>query len=129
MTIKIDYNVEKPQFSRSEDYLLLSLYINRLTTEKLPTKRILETIDSSVRKTGEVEYDTQNCLRHHKSHAWPKNSKWDSLPYINRSMTKYFLIERIQERTDSSIKNLGEVEYDKQNWLKAELATIYVKWQ
>jgi len=44
-----------------------------------------------------------------------------SLPYINRSMTKYFLIERIRERTDSSIKNLGGVEYDKQNWLKAEL--------
>ena len=42
----------------SEDYLLLLLYINRPTTEKLPTKRILKTIDSSVRNTGEVEYDT-----------------------------------------------------------------------
>ena len=59
----------------SEDYLLLLLYINRPTTEKLPTKRILKAIDSSVRNTGEVEYDTQNCLQHHKSHAWPKNSK------------------------------------------------------
>ena len=32
--------------------------------------------------------------------------------YINRSTTKSFPIETIPERTVSSIKTLGEVEYD-----------------
>ena len=32
---------------------------------------------------------------------------------INHSITNYFPIETLLEITDSSIKNLGEVEYDK----------------
>ena len=32
--------------------------------------------------------------------------------YVNRSITKKFLIETILEMIDSSVKSLGEVEYD-----------------
>ena len=32
--------------------------------------------------------------------------------HINRSITKKFLIETIPEMIDSSVKSLGEVEYD-----------------
>ena len=37
--------------------------------------------------------------------------------YINWSVTKKFPIETIPERTDTSKRNLGKIEYDKQNWL------------
>ena len=37
--------------------------------------------------------------------------------HINRSMTKYFPIKTYMEIMDSSVKNLGEAEYDKRNWL------------
>ena len=37
--------------------------------------------------------------------------------HINRSITKKFPIEILLEMIDSNIKNLGEAEYDKQNWL------------
>jgi hypothetical protein len=38
--------------------------------------------------------------------------------YINWSVTKYFLIETLSKMIDSSIINLGDVEYDKQNGLE-----------
>ena len=47
--------------------------------------------------------------------------------YINRSVTKKFPIETVLERTDSSIKNLGEVEYDKQNWLQRRKTQAWPK--
>ena len=47
--------------------------------------------------------------------------------YINRSTTKYFPIETIPERTDSSIKNLGKVEYDKQNWSQCQKTQAWPK--
>ena len=37
--------------------------------------------------------------------------------FINRSTAKNFPIETFLIMTDSSIKNLGEFEYDDQNWL------------
>ncbi len=40
------------------------------------------------------------------------------LLYINLSITKKFPTETLSETIDSCIKNLGEVEYDKQNDLK-----------
>ena len=43
---------------RSEGHFLLPLYINRSTTKKFPTKRIMKTIDYSVRNTWKVKYDT-----------------------------------------------------------------------
>ena len=39
------------------------------------------------------------------------------VPYIKRSITKKFLIETLWIIIDSSVKSLGEVEYDTQNWL------------
>jgi len=41
--------------SRSEFYLILTLYINRSVTKKFPIETRLEIIDSSVRSLGEVE--------------------------------------------------------------------------
>ena len=38
--------------------------------------------------------------------------------YIDHSVTKKFLIETLLEMMDSSVKNLGKAEYDKQNWLQ-----------
>jgi hypothetical protein len=38
--------------------------------------------------------------------------------YINRSVTKNFLIETLSKMIHSSTINLGDVEYDKQNGLK-----------
>ena len=107
--------------SRSEVYLILALYINRSVTKTFPIKTLLETIDSNVRCHGEVEYDKQNCLRHQKIQVLPKNSKWDLLLlslYINRSITKKFPIKTLLETIDSSVKSLGEVEYDNQNSLQ-----------
>jgi len=43
---------------------------------------------------------------------------------INRFITKYFPIETVQERTYSSIKNIGEVEKDEQNWLQHYIAKL-----
>ncbi len=105
---------KKPKFDRkiwSEGHLLLSLFINRSLTKKFPTKRILKTVDSSVRNLGKVEYDKQNWLQHQQSQIRPKNSKWGLPPLpmnINRFITKYFPIETIRERTYSSIKTLGK---------------------
>ena len=47
--------------------------------------------------------------------------------YINRSTTKKFPIGTLLEKTDSSIKNLGEVEYDKQNRLKLQNSQAWPK--
>ena len=49
--------------SRSEVYLILARYTNRSVTKQFPIKTLLETIDSSVRSHGEVEYDKQNWLQ------------------------------------------------------------------
>ena len=48
--------------------------------------------------------------------------------YINRSTTKYFPIETIRERTYSSIKNIGKVEKDEQNWLQHYVAKLRPRW-
>ena len=47
--------------------------------------------------------------------------------YINRSITKKFPIETLLETIDSSVINPGEVEYDKQNWLKASCRKVTSK--
>src|SRR4051794_4494377 len=72
-------------------------------------------MDSSVRNHGDTEYDKQNWLQRQKIRSM------DNLPlprYINRSITKNFPIETLLEMMDSSVKSLGEVEYDNQNCLK-----------
>ena len=56
---------------RSEDYLLLPLYINRSIAKNLLIEKLLEMIDSSIENCGEVEYDIQNCLRHQKFQIRP----------------------------------------------------------
>jgi len=134
MLSKIGYNFTKTKFGRkiwSEVYLLLLLYINRPTTKKLLTKRILKTIDFSVRNLGEVEYDKPNWLQHQKSKFGRiiRSEVYLLLPLcINRSIKKYFPIETIPERTDSSIRNLGKDEYDKQNWLQQHVAKLRSRW-
>ena len=40
-------------------YPTVTMYGNPVATKKFSTKRFLKTIDSSVRNTGEVEYDKQ----------------------------------------------------------------------
>ena len=90
-------------------------------TEKFPIELLLEMMDSSVKNLGEFEYDKQNRLQRQKTQVSPNNVKWDLPPlplYRNRFITKKFLIETILERTDSSTKNVGELEYDKQNGLQ-----------
>ena len=83
-------------------------------------------MDSSVKNLQEVENDEQNRLRHQETPFRPKNSKWGLsskillLRNINRSRTKKFLIETILDMIDSSMKNPGEDEYDKQNWLERQ---------
>ena len=56
---------------RSEDYLLLPLYINRSIAKNLLIKKLTEMIDYSIENSGEVEYEIQNCLRHQKSQIRP----------------------------------------------------------
>ena len=88
----------------------------------------MKTIDSSVRSLGEFEYDNQNCLRHQKTPVRPKSLKCDPpLILLYRSTTKKFPIGTLLEKTDSSIKNLGEVEYDKQNRLKLQNSQAWPK--
>ena len=63
MTLKIAYDIKKPQLSRktrSEVYLLLPLYINRSITKKFPIETLLKMIDSSVKNLGKVEKNEQN---------------------------------------------------------------------
>ena len=102
--------------------ILLSRYINRSTTKTFPVETLLEKTDSSIKNLGEVEYDKQSRLKLRNPQAWPKwYSKWGLPPfplYINRSITKDFPIETVLKRTDSSVRNLEEVEYGKQNWLQ-----------
>ena len=78
-------------------------------------------IDSNVRNLGEVDYDKQNRLKLQKTQVWLKNLKevYLLLPlFVNRSITKKFPIETLLEMMDYSVKNLGEVEYDKQSRLQ-----------
>ena len=78
-------------------------------------------MDSSVKDLGEVEYDNQNSLKHQKN---PVRRKVRSevyvllLLYINWSITKKFPTEILLKMMDSSVKSLGEIEYDNQNCLK-----------
>ncbi len=44
--------------------------------------------------------------------------------YINWSITKKFLIETFLKMIDSSIKNLGKLEYDEQNCLQIQKIPI-----
>ena len=60
MMSRTGYNIKKPSFgrkTRSEVYLLLTLYINRSVTKKFPIETLLEMRDTSVKKLGEVKYD------------------------------------------------------------------------
>ena len=78
-------------------------------------------VDSSVKNHGEAEYDIQNCLRNQEIQVWPKFRSevyLFLLLYINRYTTKKFPIEILLEMMDSSVRSLGEVEYDDQNCLK-----------
>ena len=73
-------------------------------------------MDSSVKNLGEVEYDKQIEYNVKKIKFSPKSRSEIyllSVLYIDRSVTKKFPIETILEMIDSSLKNLGEVEYDK----------------
>ena len=47
--------------------------------------------------------------------------------YINRSVTKMFPIKTLSEMIDSSVRNLGEAEYNKQNWLQRRKTQAWPK--
>jgi len=118
MTLKIAYDIKKPQLSRktrSEVYLLLPLYINRSITKKFLIETILEMIDSSIKNPGESEYDIQNWLKRQKNQFLQKNSKWGLRPLatVHKSVhNKKFPIETLWKMMNSNVKNLGELEYD-----------------
>ncbi len=71
--------------------------------------------DSGIKNLGKVEYDNQIYLWRQKIQVRLKNSNW-ALPRIAteniRSTTKKFPTKALLKMIDSSIKNLGEVEYD-----------------
>ncbi len=46
------------------------------------------------------------------------------LLFINRSITKKFLINRLLEIINSSVSSHGEFEYDKQNWLQHQITLV-----
>jgi hypothetical protein len=95
-----------------------------------PMKRLSEMIDSSIKKLRVDEDDKQNWLQHLKN---PFDQKVGSeicliLPlFINRSITKYFPIETLLERIDSSVRSPGKFEYDDQNCLQRKKATARSK--
>ena len=86
-------------------------------------------IDSSVENLGEVEYDYQNCIKHKEKPVRRKIRRSDfyvlMLLYMNWSITKYFPIETFFKMIVSSIKNPGEVKYDKQNWLQHQIISVF----
>ena len=126
MISNMGYNVKKSKFGRkirSEVNFLLLQYIYRSVTKKFPIKTLFETIDSSVKSLEQVEYGTQNCLQHQKIPVRPKSRSEVYLPlalYINRSVTKKFPIKILLKTIDSSVKSLGKVEYDNQNYLERQ---------
>ncbi len=72
-------------------------------------------IDSDIKNLGNVEYDNKNCLQIKNSQFRRKirSEVYLLVPlYINRSITKNFPIKTLLKLIDSSIKNLGDVEYD-----------------
>ena len=78
-------------------------------------------IDSSVRNLGEVEsVISRNVLIRNIFVMNQISEKFEAhFPlYITWFLTKKFPIEMFLEMMDSSVKNLGEVEYDNQNCLK-----------
>jgi hypothetical protein len=88
---------------------------NQSISEKLPIKTLLEMIDSSERSLGKVEYDKQNWLQYRETRVRMKIQTEVHLPLLlfknlNQSIPKKFPIKTISERTDSSIKNLGQDE-------------------
>jgi hypothetical protein len=91
------------------------VFTNRSISKKLPIKTLLEMIDSSERSLGQVEYDKQNWLQYRETRVRLKIQTEVHLLlllFINlkQSIPKKFPIKTISERTDSSIKNLGQVE-------------------
>ena len=103
----------------------MSLFINRSITKKFPTERFLKIVDNCVRNPGEVEYDKQNWLERQKNPSLAEKfevkigSPSMSL-FINLSITKKFPTKRFLRTVDSSVRNPGEVEYDKQNRLQRQ---------
>ncbi len=88
---------------------------NRSISKKFPIKTLLEMIDSSERSLGEVEYDKQNWLQYRETRVRMKIQTEVHLlllffKNLNQSIPKKFPIKTISERTDSSIKNLGQDE-------------------
>ncbi len=88
---------------------------NRSIPKKFPIETLLETIDSRVRSHGELEYDKQNWLQYQETRVRLKIQAEVHLllllfKNLKQSIPKKFPIKTISERTDSSIKNLGQVE-------------------
>ena len=111
-------------------HLLFSLYMNRSITKKFPIERIPERTDSSIRNLGEVEYDKQSKLQRQKNQARPKKRNEGHLllsMYINRFITKNFLIEILTEMINSSARSHGEVKYNKQNCLQHQKNPVRLK--
>ena len=95
-----------------------SLFMNLYITKKFPTETLLEMIDSSLKSLGKLNM-TIEILYNIKKFKFGRKIRSEGyflLPlYINWSVTKKFPIKALSEMIDSSVKSLGEVEYDNQN--------------
>ena len=120
-------NGTRPQ-NEQYTYPTVTMYRNSIATKKFPTKILLEMIEYSIKNLEEVEYDKQNCLRVQKTLARPTIPILFSYHCLtnhrqctkNSFLTKKFPIKTLSEMVDSSVKNPGEFEYDKQNRLQVQ---------
>ena len=144
MISKIVYNFRKIKFDEllvsctqtsQYTYPRVTVFGNTVATKKFSIKSLSEMANSSVKNPGKVEYDKQNCLQYQKTLAWPKSFILFvfSIVQLTIALVQKFVfnekmlpIKILLEMIDSSIKNCGEVEYDKQNCL--QLQKIEVWW-
>jgi hypothetical protein len=96
--------------------------------KKFPIETLSARTDSSIKNLVEVEYGNQICPQHQKTKIRRKirSEVYLLLPlYINRFKTKKFLIRTLLEMIDSSVRSLGEVEYDNKNWLQHQKTQVW----
>jgi hypothetical protein len=92
----------------------VTVHRNPVASKKFLTKTLLKMIHSSITSLRKHDYDHQNYLWRQKLGQYgTKIRRWDK----NRSITKKFPIKLVFQMMDSSIKNIGEFQYDKWNCL------------
>ena len=96
-------------------------------TKKFTTKTLKKIIDSSIKNLGELEYDKLQCQRNIISaeKIEVRITHKSTVPKLIHKKT--FSAKKLLKTIDSSIKNLGKLEFDTQNYLEQQKIKVSLK--